>query len=118
MIALAAIAKRKPKEIFDDKESILKAIETGSVITIDNGIKALAKVASMNTEYNQKIFPFLITHLKQCRLKDVPQRAESISAALNGSNQKDFFDVLSLREYDLSVSQMIRIRKTFKKLKP
>lgn len=69
---------------------IIKIIEKGSVITIDNGIKTLSTVASVNEKYNDAIFPFLIGHLKKCRPKDVPQHAESIFVAVNSTNKKEY----------------------------
>ena len=78
MIALSTIADRKPGEIFNNLADMVEAIKNGSVITIDNGIKTLAIVASVDEKYNKEIFPFLIGHLKKCRPKDVPQHAESI----------------------------------------
>jgi hypothetical protein len=116
MIILSTIANRKPKEIFDNLADIVKAIDNGSVITIDNGIKTLATVASVNENYNKAIFPFLIKRLKTCRPKDVPQYSESIFAAVNLKNKNEYVDVLNERKDILTPSQLSRIRKIFKLL--
>ena len=40
----------------------------------DNGIKALAKVATAGSEYGGVIVPYLIERLRTCRSKSVPIR--------------------------------------------
>ncbi len=116
MIALSTIADRKPEEIFDNRGDIVEAIENGSVITRDNGLKTLATVTSTGGKYNKAIFPFLIEHLKRCRPKDVPQHAESIFVAINSRNKKEYIDVLHERQNALKTSQSARIKKLFKRL--
>jgi len=116
MLALSTIADRKPEEIFDNRDDIVKAIEKGSVITVDNGIKTLAIVASVNDEYNRKIFPFLINHLKTCRPKEVPQHSESIFVAVNPKNRKEYTDVLYKRQDILTASQSARIKRLLKRI--
>jgi hypothetical protein len=111
MITLSIVADRKPKQIFDNLDDIVEAIEKGSVITRDNGIKTLAIVASGNEEYNEAIFPFLIEHLKRCRPKDVPQHAESIMCAVTLENQVRYIDVLKQRFDTPSSSQQRRVKK-------
>ena len=116
MINLSLIADRKPQEIFESYESIRKTIENGSVITMDNGIKTLAIVASKEDEYNQVIFPFLIEQLKTCRPKSVPQYAESIFCAVKSDNREQYIEVLNQRLDTLSSSQQSRVKKLLRKL--
>jgi len=116
MITISTIAHKKPKQIFDDFHDITRAIEKGSVITRDNGIKTLAIVASVNKKYNKAIFPFLIGHLKKCRPKDVPQHAEHIFVAVDSKNKKEYMDVLNKRLDILAKSQSLRIKKLLKNI--
>ena len=116
MILLAMVADRKPAEIFDHRDEIIKAIETGSVITQDNGIKTLAIVASTKKTYNEALFPFLITHLRNCRPKSVPQYAESIARAVTPENQASYIAVLNQRFDTLSPAQKKRVRKLLRRL--
>ncbi|MEA1978898.1 MAG: hypothetical protein U9N80_13495 [Chloroflexota bacterium] len=111
MINLALIADRRPQEIFEQYEDLLKVIEKGSVITQDNGIKTLAKVASTSNDYQQVIFPFLMEQLKNCRLKSVPQYAESIRIAINSENQEQYLKILNERYESLSTTQQRRVKK-------
>ncbi len=116
MTALAAIAVVKPEIIYEGIDKIYSAMETGSVITIDNGVKALAVVAGRNGEYNQRIVPFLLSHLRTCRPKEVPQHAEKSIPAINLQNKGRFLEVLHERENDLTLSQMVRVKKIYKAL--
>jgi len=111
MILLAMVADRKPQEIVDNLDSLVEAIRGGSVITRDNGIKTLAIVASVNEEYNEALFPFLLEHLKTCRPKSVPQHAESIACAVTSANREQYVDALNQRFDTLSSSQQRRVKK-------
>ena len=117
MLALSTIAGLRPKEIYENLEAIYSTMREGSVITIDNGIKVLSKLASDNADYNKKILPFLIDHLKNCWPKDVPQHSESIVQAVNPSNKNEFLSVLEQREVAMSPSQIARIKRLYKMLK-
>lgn len=116
MIALSTIASLKPKEIYEKLDDVYLAIKTGSTITLDNGIKTLALIAAVNEEYNKRIFPFLVEHLKTCKPRDVPQHAEKILVAVNERNKSDYEKVLDIRQNDLSVAQIVRIKKIHKEI--
>ncbi len=114
MIDLAKIADRKPEPIFEHYDSIVQIIEKGSVITKDNGIKVLARVASVNDTYNQKIMPYLLEQLRTCRAKSLPQYAESVQTAVNPENQAAYLTILNGRVDALSAAQQRRVRKLLK----
>jgi hypothetical protein len=114
MIDLALIADRKPKEIFEKYDGIVEVIEKGSVITKDNGIKTLAKVASTNAKYKETIVPYLFQQLRSCRPKSVPQYAESIQPAVDADSQDEYIDILNTRLIDLSEAQQRRVKKLLK----
>jgi hypothetical protein len=84
------------------------------VITKDNGIKTLAKVASANTEYGEVIMPYLMEQLRSCRSKSVPQYAESIRVAVNSDNQEQYLSILNERLGALSAAQQTRVKKLLK----
>jgi hypothetical protein len=115
MICLSLIADRKPKEIFEKRGEIIDVYEKGSVITQDNGIKTLAKVAAANDEYRQEILPYLLKQLRSCRSKSVPLYAESILCALNPENREEFREILTQRVEELSPAQQRRVMKVLKK---
>ena len=70
MTALAAIADLKGAELFEHWGDIRQAMETGSVITVDNGVSTLARVAATDEDRRRTIFPYLLQHLVSCRPKD------------------------------------------------
>jgi hypothetical protein len=114
MIALSTIAGLQAEKIFLHVDEIIKTMEAGSVITMDNGIRTLALVASKKDEYRQVIFPYLIDHLKTCRTKEVPQHAEKTLPAVSSGNKFDFIAVLEKRLEDSSTSQAVRLTKIIK----
>jgi hypothetical protein len=116
MIALSTIAVIKAKEIAQKSSEIIRAIEKGSVITVDGGIKTLSLAASVKEDFKQHIFPFLIEHLKKCRPKEVPMHAEFILCAVDADNKEAFQKVLEERRDILKPSQLKRIKKIYKQL--
>ena len=111
MIALSTVADLKAAEIFPHVDEIVQVMKKGSVITMDNGIKVLALVASQKDEYRQAIFPYLLAHLKTCRPKEVPQHAEKSLPAVSADNKSDFIGVLEKRLEDMTASQTARLKK-------
>jgi hypothetical protein len=114
MIALSTIADLRAGEIYAHAGDIQKVIESGSVITIDNGIKTLAIVAAQKDTYRAKLFPYLLKHLQTCRPQDVPQHAEHVVVAVSAKNRAAFVGVLEKRMKDLSASQATRVRRVIK----
>jgi hypothetical protein len=116
MTALGTIAGHQADTIFERREDVIRAIETGSVITVDNGIQVLAAAASHGAEYRRELFPYLLQHLKTCRPKDVPQHAEKCVPAVKTSNKEEFISVLEGRLDDLKPSQEKRVRKVIRQM--
>lgn len=116
MTALAEVAKVNPDAVFKHVAEVKKAKETGSVITVDNAISALAYTASANDRYNEAIFPYLLKHLSGCRPKEVPQHAERSLPAVNSSNRAEFIKVLEKRMDDLSGAGLSRVKKVIKQI--
>ena len=111
MILLAMIAESVPDGIFPHRDTLIRSIQTGSVITQDQGIKTLAIVAAAGTAYNEALFPFLLEHLQSCRPKSLPQHAESVALAVTAENKDRFLTVITERQGLLSPPQQRRIRK-------
>jgi hypothetical protein len=114
MIALSTVADLKAGAIYRHVEEIKQAMDQGSVITRDNGVKVLALVAAQKTAYSKAIFPYLLHHLETCRPKDVPQHAETAAVAVNARNKQQFVAVLEQRLGDLSGSQATRVKKVIR----
>ena len=114
MIALSTIAGFAADEIYLHLGEIQKAMDHGSVITVDAGVLTLAKLAATSDERRRAIFPYLLQHLSTCRPKDVPQHAEKSVIAVDGGNKAEFIRVLEKRVEDLTPSQTTRVRKVIK----
>lgn len=116
MLALSTIAALKAEEIYPRVGEIEQVMETGSIITIDSGVKILAIVAFKNEAYRTEIFPYLLDHLATCRPKDVPQHSEKTLAAVNAANKGEFIAVLEKRMVDLQGAQLTRVKKVIKEV--
>jgi hypothetical protein len=111
MIALSTIAARRADRVFEYRREIMKAMEHGSVITIDNGVAVLSTVASTRDQYRREILPYLLRHLETCRQKDVPQHAEKTLVAIDASYKDAFIAVLTTRTPQMTSSQLARVRR-------
>lgn len=116
MIALSTIASLKAPVLYEKRNLIIKAMEQGSVITMDNGIKVLAVVTANISSPKNELFEYLLEHLRKCRIKEVPQHAESTMVCVNETNKMEFLVVLQERLADMIPSQAARIRKLQKQL--
>lgn len=97
MQTLSTIAETASESILPYIKTIKRAMEKGSVITVDKGVLTLAKLAAVNKESNQDIFPYLLQHLENCRSKEVPQHAESTLIAVTDENKEQYLHVLQKR---------------------
>ncbi len=114
MIALAEAARANPDAVYKHLAGIKKAMDAGSVITVDSAVKALALTAAAKPEYNAAIFPTLLKHLQTCRPKDVAQHSEKTLPTVNAANKAKFIAALEKRMEDLSASQVTRVKKVIK----
>ena len=114
MIALGVVATSSADLLFKHLNEIKKAMDSGSVITKDNGVKVLADIAATKSEYNKAIFPYLLEHLKTCRPKEVAQHSEKTLPAMNAGNKTEFIKVLEKRMEDLAGAGLTRVKKVVK----
>ena len=109
MIALSTIADLKSAAIGRHAEEIMTIMDSGSVITVDNGVTTLAGVASKEPRLRKKLVAYLFEHLRTCRPKDVPQHAEKTLLAVDRQARAEFITVLNGRLPELSPSQAKRV---------
>ncbi len=114
MIALSTIADLRPDEIYKQLSVVRTAMESGTVITMDNGVKVLALVAASGEARSKKVFPYLLTHLATCRSKEIPQHSEKTLPAVNAKNKAEFITVLEKRMKELPPSQLARVKKVIR----
>ncbi|MGE5073460.1 MAG: hypothetical protein ACM3MF_08530 [Anaerolineae bacterium] len=114
MTALRTIADLRPQVVMSHLDEIEDAIDKGSVITVDNGIDALARAASKDERCAREVLPYLVDHLSTCRAKDLPQHAEKSLLAINSANKSRFIRVLTCRLDELSGAALARVKKVLK----
>jgi hypothetical protein len=109
--ALSEIAKVNPEFIFKNLAEVKRIAETGSDVSVEKSISALAHTAAAGEEYNASIFPYLLGHLSTCHHKQLTERAEKVLPAVNESNSAEFVKVLKKRLDSLSGSDFTRLKK-------
>ena len=97
MIALAAIAEIAADQIFPHVAEIQQVMAHGTVITMDAGVLALARMATTNAERRAALLPYLFELLRTCRPSDVPRHAERVLMAVTAESKDDFIAVLQER---------------------
>jgi len=116
MIALASIADRRPKEIWQHIEDVVRVTNRGTVITKVWGVRTMARVAAANARYRKALFPVLVGHVRTCIPRDVPTHAESMLCAVTKGNSKEFLGVLERRRKELSPSQTARLKRVTRRV--
>jgi len=117
MTALDMIASVYPKGVHDLLPTIVRAIDKGSVITIDHGVGILAKLASIE-QYADSAFPLMIEQLKRCPIKQFPMYIEKSEIAINDVNQNMFLNLIQSRLAEVeNGSQKLRLNKVLKRWK-
>jgi hypothetical protein len=111
MIGLSNIARLRADLLFENMDLIQSSIETGSVITIDAGMKTLSQIAAANRNYHKRIFPSLLEKLRSCRPKSVPMYAEFVAEAVGSEDSARFLFVLEKRSADLTAVQLKRVER-------
>ncbi len=114
MIALSTVADLAAEIIYPQRAEIQRTMERGSVITVDAGVLALAKLAATSQTRRRELLPFLIDHLKNCRPKDVAQHSEKVLPAVDEEHKEAFIHTLETRLEDLSKTQAARVQKVIK----
>ena len=116
MIALATIADLRPAEIWNDIDAVITAVDYGTAITEDWGIKTLAKVAAADPGYRRRLFPLLLNYLNMCLPRDIPRHAESILPAVNNGSMDEYLAVLENRKPEMTATQLVRLGKVTRQL--
>jgi hypothetical protein len=114
MSAIATIATVAADELYPHAGEIEAAMGRGSVIAVDNGVRALARLAASSPERNAALCPVLLDHLERCRAKEVPQHAESSLVAVTPENHAAFIAVLEQRLPELSSAQTTRVKRVIR----
>ncbi|MHB2149697.1 hypothetical protein ACX8XP_11625 [Calditrichota bacterium LG25] len=68
-------------------------------------------MAAQAERFREDLLPYLLNHLKTCRSKDVPLRAEAIQAAIDAESKNQFIEILHSRMTDLRPAQVKRLKR-------
>jgi hypothetical protein len=115
MIGLSTIAGEQSAAIGSHADAIMETMNKGSVITVDNGIRTLAVVASKQPRLKKRLVAFLFDHLRMCRAKDVPQHSEKILVAVDSGSKSQFIKVLESRLSEFNASQARRVSRLIRR---
>jgi len=116
MIALGTIAGLRPKEIWDEAETVAGAMRRGTLITVVWGVRTLARVAAADEAYRGRLFPILMGYLRTCGPREVPTHAESMLCAVDDHNRGELLSLLAARQDELTTSQRTRLRRALRQL--
>lgn len=116
MTAIDMIASVEPKRVHSNLKRILKAADTGSVITRDHAVGILVKLLS-DKKYEKEVFPLLKKQLQTCPDNQLPMYSEMAMRSISDVNKQDFIKFIRGRMNDLpKESQKKRIEKVIKKM--
>lgn len=96
MMALNHITGEVPGAIYNLLPKLIDAADKGSVITRDNLVRILIKLASQE-KYQGKIFPLLIAQITTCPTNQFAMYAEEAAQVVNDSNKQAYIEVLQTR---------------------
>jgi len=114
MIALSTIANLGADKIFPHLDEVKQAMEAGSVITNDAGIKTLSAVAAQKGEYRASIVPYLLERLNNARPVDAARYAENILVAISAVEKAEFLGILKKWMTSASSARLPRLKKVLK----
>ncbi len=116
MSALSAISKTKPDLMAQHLLNILKAMDTGSVITRDHGIYILCNISGLPS-YHDDCLELLLEQLEKAPVNQTPMYAEQIANIISEPYKKRFIKIISSRKDVLEIpSKQKRLEKLLKKL--
>lgn len=111
MIAAWCVAQADPEAVWRRRKVVLAAFETGTVITRDAAIHALAEVASSSPARSRALAGFFIRALTECRPKDVPRWGGLTLPAMGNKAGKEARAVIQGRLDEMNASGRKRAEK-------
>jgi hypothetical protein len=114
MIALSTVAEITADQLYPHVAEMQRAMERGTIITIDAGVLALSRIASTSDDRRTALLPYLLDLLRSCRPSDVPRHAERILMAVTTSSKEEFCAVLQRRMKLMTPAQAARLNKVIR----
>jgi hypothetical protein len=117
MSALEVICAIDPAGIYKILPEIMDAADTGSVITKDNAVKILARLAG-NKRYAKDAMPLLLEQIRNAPANQLPMYAEIALEATGNNTKQGFIETLTKRLPGIEKeTKKARVEKVIKKLK-
>lgn len=112
MIALSKLTGLFPKEIFKQLSYIIEAMQTGSVITKDHGVKILVALSG-DKEFAKIILPILLEFIQDAPINQFPSYAERIGALDLDQSKEEFMEIIRSRlpEFEIYPAKTRRLIK-------
>jgi hypothetical protein len=115
MTALSSIVSENPKIIYASLAKIVKAGDSGSVITKDHLVNILIGLCA-EKQYATNVFPLLIEQLLKSPTNQLPSYAEKTIPVINEKNKTIFVKTLTSRLKDIDKdTKRKRVEKVIKK---
>lgn len=117
--ALNTIVKFNPEGVYNLLDLIVKAVNKGSVITIDNGVGIYTQLA-VYPKYQKESLVHLFNILDKCPIKQFPMYIEKSEKCINKNNVNKFINIIEqkfeLLERDTQKKRVSKILKKIQKL--
>ncbi len=114
--ALNTIVKFNPDGVYNLLDIIVKAVNQGSVITIDNGVGIFSQLA-VYSKCEKESLVHLFNILNTCPIKQFPMYIEKSEKCINKNNVNRFINIID-QKYELleKDTQKKRVSKVLKKI--
>jgi len=116
MVALQFVSTISPKLIYTHLTTILDAMNKGSVIAKDHGMKILVKLAQM-PGYSKKIMPLIYEQLLVAPMNQFPTYVEMSSSCVTKETKISFLQLIGNRlSEDMNDTKRKRLQKVIKQI--
>jgi hypothetical protein len=116
MAALDAVAAEKPELFYKYLGDIMKAIDSGSVITRDHGVGILCKL-SAEKKYQDTTLPLIMEQLLSAPVNQFPMYVEKAAPVIPEEYKKQFLKIIDERFAEMNTdakrSRLSKIIKSF-----
>lgn len=116
MTAISCISRFKPEDVYAHLPQILKAAETGSVITRDHAVKTLIHIGTQ-TSHTEEIFQMLHEILLNAPVNQFPTYVEETEPLVNDQNKHRFISTVEQRMDEMNTAAKTkRLKKVVQRL--
>lgn len=116
MAALDTVAGEQPDLFYSHLPDIMKAIDSGSVITTDHGVNILCKLASVR-KYSETAIPLILEQLLSAPVNQFPSYVEKAVPVITEKYRNQFLKIIDERFHEMNTdAKKARLRKVIKSI--